>query len=120
MANPNIVSVTEIIGEVAGAAVTTAGVTMISAVATGHVAKVNAIYVSNIDGTNSEPVNVIVNDGAANDWNIASTITVPADSTIDVLSKSVYLKEGWSLKLSADATDGRLEAVVSWEDLTDL
>jgi len=118
MANPNIVSVTEIKGEVAGAAVTTAGVTMISAVATGHVAKVNALYVSNVDGTNDEPVNVIVNDGA-NDWNIASTITVPADSTIDVISKSVYLKEGWNLKVSAATNNGRLEAVASWEDLTD-
>jgi len=118
MANPNIVSVTEIKGEVAGAAVTTAGVTMISAVATGHVAKVNALYVSNVDGANDEPVNVIVNDGA-NDWNIASTITVPADSTLDIISKSVYLKEGWSLKVSAATDSSRLEAVASWEDLTD-
>ena len=118
MANPNIVSVTNIKGEVAGASVTTAGVTMVSAVATDHVAKVNAIYVSNIDGTNSEPVNVIVNNGTT-DYKIVSTVTVPADSTIDVLSKSVYLKETWSLKVSADANNGRLEAVVSWEDLTD-
>ena len=118
MANPNIVSVTEIKGEVAGAAVTTAGVTMISAVATGHVAKVNALYVSNVDGTNDATVNVYVNDGS-NDWNIASTITVPADSTIDVISKSVYLKEGWNLKVSAATNNGRLEAVASWEDLTD-
>ena len=118
MANPNIVSVTEIKGEVAGAAVTTAGVTMISAVATGHVAKVNALYVSNVDGTNDEPVNVIVNDGST-DYHIANTITVPADSTIDVISKSVYLKEGWNLKVSAATNNGRLEAVASWEDLTD-
>lgn len=119
MANPNILNVTTINGHIAGQAVlATPSVAIIPAIPTGHVVKVNALYVSNVDGTNSAELDVYVNDGT-NDWNIASTITVPADATIDVLSKSIYLKETWSLWVKA-SVDGDLEAVASWEDITDL
>lgn len=119
MANPNIVNVTTINGKIAGQAVLqTPTAAIVPAVATGHVAKVNALYVSNVDGTNSAELDVYVNDGTT-DWNIASTITVPADATIDVLSKSIYLEETWSLWVMANV-DGDLEAVASWEDMTDL
>lgn len=116
MANPNIVNVTEIKGEVSGAAVTTSFTALVPVVATNHVAKVNALYVSNVDGTSAQEITVVVNNGTT-DFAIASTISVPADATIDVLSKSIYLKEGWSLKVKA-GRNSALQAVASWEDLT--
>ena len=119
MANPNILEVTTINGKIAGQAVLqTPTAAIVPAVATGHVAKVNALYVSNVDGTNSADLDVYVNDGTT-DWRIASTITVAADANVDVLSKSVYLEETWSLWVKA-SVDGDLEAVASWEDITDL
>lgn len=119
MANPNILNVASIFGKIAGQAVlATPSAAIIPAISTGHIGKVNALYVSNVDGTNSAELDVYVNDGT-NDWNIASTITVPADATIDVLSKSIYLEETWSLWVKA-SVDGDLEAVASWEDITDL
>jgi hypothetical protein len=119
MANPNIVDVTTINGKIAGQAIlATPTAAIVPAVATGHVAKVNALYVSNVDGINPAELDVYVNDGTT-DWNIASTITVSVDTTIDVISKSIYLEETWSLWVKAN-TDGYLEAVASWEDITDL
>ena len=112
----NIVNVATITGKIAGGAVTTgSGITLIAAVATDNVAKVNALYVSNVDGTNPAAINVVVNDGST-DYHIAKTITVPADSTLDVLSKSIYLEPTWSLKVIASA-DSDLEAVASWENM---
>ena len=119
MANPNIINVTSIIGKIAGQAVLqTPSAAIVPAVATGHVAKVNALYVSNVDGTNPADLDVYVNDGTT-DWNIAFGISIPAKSTIDIISKNIYLQESWSLWVKA-SVDGDLEAVVSWEDMTDL
>ena len=111
----NIVNVATITGKIAGGAVTTGGITLVAAVATDNVAKVNALYVSNVDGTNPAAVDVVVNDGST-DYHIAKTITVPADSTLDVLSKSIYLEPTWSLKVLA-SLDSDLEAVASWENM---
>ena len=114
----NIVNVTTINGKIAGQAVlATPSAAIVPEIAANHVAKVNALYVANVDGTNDATVNVYVNDGS-NDWNIASTITVPADSTLDIISKSIYLEATWSLWVQA-SVDGDLEAVASWEDMTD-
>jgi len=118
MANPNILNVASIFGKIAGQAVLqTPSAAIIPAISTGHIGKVNALYVSNVDGTNSADLDVYVNDGS-NDWNIASGITIPAKSTIDVISKNIYLQESWSLWVKA-SVDGDLEAVASWEDISD-
>jgi hypothetical protein len=50
-------------------------------------------------------------------FHIAKTVMVPADATLDVISKSIYLEEGFSLRLKAnDASD--LEAVCSYEEIS--
>jgi len=80
------------------------------------VLKVNALYVSNVDGTNNTDVTVdIVRSGTS--YRIASTITVPADATLDIISKSIYLEEGDLLRVTA-FTAGDLEAVCSYEEIS--
>ena len=117
MANPNIVGVTTINGGIAGQAVGTSATAIVSnSASSGKVYKVNALYVSNIDGTNAADITVDVNDGT-NTYRLASTLSVPADSTLDVLSKAIYLLEGWSLRLTASVA-GDLEAVASWEEIS--
>ena len=114
MAAPNIVNVTTITGKTAVLAVTTSATAIVTnSAASGQVLKVNALYVSNVDGTNTADVNVdIFRSSTA--YHIAKTVAVPADATLDVISKSIYLEEGDTLRLTASANT-RLEAVCSYE-----
>lgn len=117
MAAPNIVDVTTIIGKTAVQIVgTSASAIVTNSAASGKVLKVNALYVSNVDGTNNAEVNVdIFRSSTA--YHIAKTIVVPADATLDVISKSIYLEEGDTLRLTANATSD-LEAVCSYEEIS--
>jgi len=114
MAAPNIVNVTTITGKTAVLAVTTSATAIVTnSAASGQVLKVNALYVSNVDGANAADVNVdIFRSSTA--YHIAKTVSVPADATLDIISKSIYLEEGDTLRLTASANSD-LEAVCSYE-----
>jgi hypothetical protein len=117
MAAPNIVNVTTITGKTAVQAVTTSATAIVTnSAASGKVFKVNALYVSNVDGTNAADVNVDLYRSSTA-YHIAKTVTVPADTTLDVISKAIYLEEGDSLRLTAGA-DSDLEAVCSYEEIS--
>lgn len=116
MANPNIVNVTDIRGKTAVLAVTTSAADIVSNPAdSGAVYKVNTLIVSNIDGTASVDATVDLFRSSVS-YRIASTIAVPADSTLVVLSKdtSMYLEEGDSIRVLGSAA-GDLQAVCSYE-----
>ena len=117
MAAPNIVNVTTITGKTAVQAVGTSATAIVSnSAASGKVFKINALYLSNVDGVNNTTVNVdIFRSSTA--YHIAKTVTVPADASIDVLSKAIYLEEGDSLRLTAGAS-GDIEAVCSYEEIS--
>lgn len=117
MAAPNIVNVTTITGKTAVQAVTTSATAIVeNSAASGKVLKVNALYVSNVDGTNNAEINVdLFRSSTA--YHIAKTVVVPADATLDILSKSIYLEEGDALRLTANV-DSDLEAVCSYEDIS--
>lgn len=117
MAEPNILKMTSSQGKSAVAsAVGTGGTVVISAIATGYVAKVNAIYASNQLVTDTT-CSVYLTRSAV-DYAIANAITVPVGTTLDVLSKSIYLQEGDSLKIQAGDSSG-LDVVVSYEEVTE-
>ena len=117
MAAPNIVGVTTITGKTAVQAVTTSATAIVTnSAASGKVFKVNALYVSNVDGTSAADINVdIFRSSTA--YHIAKTVSVPADATLDIISKSIYLEEGDSLRLTASANSD-LEAVCSYEEIS--
>ena len=116
MAAPNIVGVTTISGKTSVQLVTTSATAIVTnAAASGKVVKVNALYISNITGT-STTVDIDVYRGSTA-YHIAKTIQVPANSTLDIISKSVYLEENDSLRLTASA-DTTLEAVCSYEEIS--
>ena len=117
MAAPNIVGVTTITGKTAVQAVTTSATAIVTnSAASGKVLKVNALYVANIDGTNACDLTVdLFRSSTA--YRIASTVSVPADASLDVISKSIYLEEGDSLRLTAGANSD-LEAVCSYEEIS--
>lgn len=117
MAAPNIVNVTTIIGKTAVQAVGTSATAIVTnSSSSGKVFKVNALYVSNIDGTNNAEINVDIYRSSTA-YHIAKTVVVPADATLDVISKAIYLEEGDSLRLTANATSD-LEAVCSYEEIS--
>jgi hypothetical protein len=123
MAAPNIVNVSTITGKTATLALTTAAQTLVSnAASSNKVFKINTIIVANVDGTNAQDVTVnyypeddIGGTGVA----IASTISVPADSTLVVLDKnsSIYLEEDRSIGALAGG-DSDLVAIVSYEEIS--
>ena len=117
MAAPNIVNVATITGKTAVQAVGTSATAIVSnAGGSGKVFKVNALYVANIDGTASADITVdLFRSSTA--YPIASTITIPADSSLDVVSKAIYLEEGDSLRCTASAS-GDLVAVCSYEEIS--
>jgi hypothetical protein len=117
MAAPNIVNVATITGKTAVQAIGTSATAIVSnGAGSNKVLKVNALYVSNVDGTNNADLTVdVFRSGTA--YRIAYTVVVPADATLDVLSKAIYLEEGDSLRLTASAS-GDLEAVCSYEEIS--
>jgi hypothetical protein len=117
MAAPNIVNVSTITGKTAVQAVTTSATAIVSnSAASGKVFKVNALYVANVDGTNNADITVDLYRSSTA-YRIAYTVVVPADGSLDVLSKAVYLEEGDSLRLTASANSD-LEAVCSYEEIS--
>jgi hypothetical protein len=117
MAAPNIVNVSTITGKTAVQAVGTSATAIVTnSASSGKVFKVNALYVSNVDGTSNAEVNVDLYRSSTA-YHIAKTIVVPADATLDVISKAIYLEEGDALRLTANAASD-LEAVCSYEEIS--
>ena len=80
------------------------------------VLKVNALYVANVDGSNNADISVaLFRSGVA--YKIVHTVLIPADATLDVINKSIYLEEGDDLRLTASANSD-LEAVCSYEEIS--
>jgi hypothetical protein len=123
MAAPNIVSVASILGKSAALALTTSVAAIANnAAASGKVLKLNSLYVSNVDSTNEASVTVSYysqDDLGGTAFKIASTIVVPPNATLAVVTKDapIYLEEDRSLGVVASA-NGDLEAVASWEEIS--
>jgi hypothetical protein len=84
----------------------------------GTTSVVHAIYLSNVDGTNSATVNLSVS-GSANFSTrryILKTVEVPADSTV-VIEKPINLGAGDKLETQASA-NGDIEAFASILEIT--
>lgn len=119
MAAPNIVNVSTIIGKTAVQSVTTTATAIVeNTAASNKVLKINNIIISNVDGVNAADITVDV-FRSSTAYHLAKTITVPADSTLVVLSKesAIYLEEGDSIRCTASA-DGDLEAFCSYEEIS--
>jgi len=71
--------------------------------------------VTNIDGTNDDTVSVKVTDNSnTNMSHVAKTITVPANSSLELAGTSKFVLEaGEKLRIQGGAASGDLEAFVS-------
>jgi hypothetical protein len=124
MAAPNIVNVSAIYGKVVTADLTTTNATSVlsNAASSGKVFKLDSLVVANTDTSNA--VNVTVNHysedalgGTATP--LASTVSIPANSTLIVISKTnmIYLEEDMSIGATA-GTASKLKVVCSYEDIS--
>ena len=115
MANPNIVAVTEILGESVGAAATTSFADLVAnASSSNKVYKINSVVATNksialdIDAS----INYV---RGGNSYSLASNITLPTSTTLVMVSKDsgIYLREGDSLQVKAGSSD--IDFVCSYE-----
>ena len=112
MATPNLVNVTTVTPFTINGAVTTSNQDIIDVTA-DTCRKINTILIANIDGTNAADITVSIStDNGSTSRAIASTISVPADSTLTLLSTDLYLDETDLLRVQASANSD-LEYVVS-------
>jgi hypothetical protein len=119
MANPNIVNVSTIYGKTEGLAITTSETAIVSnASSSGKIYKINSLTISNVDGTVAALVTCNVNLNGT-DYNLANTISVPADATLVLIGKDnpIYLEENSSIKLTANASSD-LVGICSYEDIS--
>ena len=121
MAAPNIVNVTSIYGKTTGLALTSSSQDVLTCGA-DKLLKVNSIIVANVDGQSDDYVTVKwYNFDNTTAFSLASTVMVPADSTLVVLGKDapIYLEEGDKIQALGVAASGDLEIIVSYEELDD-
>ena len=120
MASPDIIDVATINGAMVAGAVSNSAHDIVDVTAE-HTFKINTLAISNVDGTNDATISVSVSaDNGSNYYHLAKTVTVPADSTVYIISKdtSIYLDETDLLRLQASAAN-MLEYVCSYETLND-
>ena len=124
MAAPNIVNVTSIYGKTVYDSLvnTSASATLTNAASSNKVLKINTIIAANVDGTNDADITVFVTTASSATalFYLAYTITVPADSTLVIISKdtSFYLEEDRAIRANAsNASD--ISLMVSYEEMDD-
>jgi len=124
MSNPNIINVTAIYGNSSSVSLSTTSATSLAsnAASSGKAYKVNSIVVANTNGTSAANITINVYSAAAlggTAFPIASTISVPANSTLIITDKttSFYLMENQSIGATA-GTANALTVTASWEEIS--
>lgn len=122
MSNPNIIGVTTINGNNGSLAVTSSAQTLVSnAASSNKVYKINQIYIANVDGSAADEVTVTIRSSVSTTPTTATlnkNISVPAKSTLEVLSAPFYLKEDQDIQVLGVAASGDLEAIATWEEIS--
>lgn len=117
MTAPNVVNVGTITGKTAVQTVGTSATAIVSnSAGSGKVFKVNFLVISNVDGSSAADATVDLYRSSTA-YRLIYTVSVPADASLVVLDKGLYLEEGDSLRLTA-GTSGDLEAVCSYEEIS--
>lgn len=126
MANPNIANVAAIYGNTSTLLISSTANPFATAlvnnpVSSGKVYKINSIVVANVDGASAADITIQIfsqDDLGGTGTAIASTISVPADTTLIITDKttSFYLLEDKSLGATASAAND-LVVTCSWEEI---
>lgn len=117
MASPNLLSIVSVVGNTAVANVSTAPFSLVqNSVSSDSVIKIGSLLISNMNGISAADIDVDIYRSSI-PYYVVKSVSVPADTTLDVLSKSLYLNEGDTLRVRASA-NSMLQAVCSYEILS--
>ena len=96
-------------------ALTTSNADIVGAIAASTTAIVLSIRATNVDGTNAATVDVqVVDTGGSPTAYIAKTMSVPADTSLELAGESkIILETTEKLRVTGGAASGDLEAFVS-------
>jgi hypothetical protein len=124
MANPNLSTATAVYAVNAFVSITSTNATQIitNPSGSGKVLLIDSIVVANVDGANAADITINLYTGAtitATAFRLASTIAVPADASLIVVSKDAALcvNEDESVYAVASAADD-LHVIASWKELS--
>ena len=119
MATPNLANVATITPKNAMGSLSDTNRTTMIDVDADKAVRIDSILLANIDGTNAVDATVeISNDNGSNYYKIASTISVPADATLDLISRPIYLDETDLIAVTAGAAND-LAYHVSYVEMVD-
>ena len=124
MAAPNVANTATLTLKVSKGTIGTSMATAVNNAASSNLAiKIISLYVANVDGTNAADVTVSVfdqDDVGGTGTAIASTVSIPADSTVVIIDENspIYLEENMSLGVQASAS-GDLVYVASYQEIND-
>lgn len=88
---------------------------------TGNVAICLSLRITNIDGTDNDVITATIyeSDGSTKKSEIAHTISVPADTSLELAGSSkLVLKAGEQIKVAGGNASGDLEAYLSVLEIT--
>lgn len=91
----------------------TSTATTIYTVPSATEAVIQSIRITNIDGTNADAITCDVIDSTSGNSRIASTINVPADSSLELIENKIFLEAGDYIQLQGNQASGYLEAYLS-------
>ena len=130
MSAPNIVNVATITAKTYYDALADTNLTslVLNAASSGKVIKINSLTAANVDGTNAATIDVSYHPStttavgstvSSTGYHIAKTISVPADSTLVVISKdtALYMEESSVLAVKCSAAND-VDFVVSYEEIS--
>jgi len=124
MANPNIVSVTSILGNTTflTPSDTSANTLLSNAASSGNVLKINQIVAANVNGSSAVDCTVAItnqDEGAGTAFPIVSTVSVPADASLIVVDKTtaIYLMEDQSIVVTSGSADD-IAYTISYEAIS--
>ena len=120
MTAPNIAGLSTVTGKTVGAAVGTSVADLVAnAASSNKVFKINSLVISNVDGSNTAQITVILQKSGSSDYHLAKNIDVPAKSTLIIVTKEtqVYLEENDKIRVQASAASD-LQAVCSYEEIS--
>lgn len=124
MAAPNLTNASAVYLKSATVDLTTTSETAVlsNAATSGNLLKVDSVIVANIDGTTAYPITLTYHNAAAlagTSTIIASTVSVPANSSLVIIDRTtaVYLEENTSLGATA-GTGSKLKVYCAYEQVS--
>lgn len=126
MSAPNLKSPTTITGNTVAVNIgnTSENIIKANAASSGKAIRITSLFVSNVDGTNNADITIKYHTAAsggaaATMYPICTTLAVPADSTVVLLTReqSVWLTEDTRISATASAAND-LTVVCSYEEVS--